>query len=91
MKAGLQKNIRKGGNSLAQTDFSVDEFRGILSPLDEIECWIENERENIGSSSNETLRKNAAIINQHFQKVTAPLSEIDTLELGQITALVDTI
>lgn len=91
MKAGLQKTIRKGGNSLAQTDFSIEEFRGILSPLDEIECWIENERENIGSSSNETLRKNAAIINQYFHKITAPLSEIDSLELGQITALVDTI
>ena len=39
LKAGLQKTIRKGGNSLAQADFNQDEFRGILSPSDEIECW----------------------------------------------------
>jgi hypothetical protein len=50
LKAGLQKSIRKGGNSLTQSDFDINEFRGILSPLDEIECWLENERENIASS-----------------------------------------
>jgi hypothetical protein len=82
LKAGLQKTIRKGGNSLAQTDFTIDEFRGILSPMDEIECWLENERENIGSNQNERLRNQAALINQHFNKIVQPLSEIDTLELG---------
>jgi len=50
--------------------------------MDEIECWLENERENIGSNQNEKLRNLAAIINQHFAKVVQPLSETDTLELG---------
>lgn len=57
--------------------------------MDEIECWQENERENIGSAQNERLRTKAAAINQHFAKVVQPLSDIDTLELGQITQLVD--
>lgn len=39
LQAGLQRSLRKGGNSLKQADFKEDEFRGIISPLDEIECW----------------------------------------------------
>ena len=50
--------------------------------MDEIECWLENERENIGSNQNERLRNQAALINQHLNKIVQPLSEIDTLELG---------
>lgn len=91
LSAGLQKTIRKGGNSLAQTDFNINEFRGILSPLDEIECWQENERENITSNQNENLRSKAAKVNQHFARISQPLANIDTLELGQITQLVDQI
>jgi hypothetical protein len=73
LRAGLQKTIRKGGNTLVPTDFKQDEFRGILSPLDEIECWQENERENIGSSQNESLRKKAELINKAFSKIAGPL------------------
>jgi hypothetical protein len=50
--------------------------------MDEIECWLENERENVGSNQNEKLRSQSATINQHFSKIVQPLSEIDTLELG---------
>ncbi len=64
------------------TDFKQEEFRGILSPLDEIECWQENERENIGSSQNESLRKKAELINKSFSKIAGPLSDLDILELG---------
>ena len=39
LQAGLQRSLRKGGNSLKQVDFNEGEFRGIISPLDEIECW----------------------------------------------------
>lgn len=91
LNSALKKTIRKGGNNLVPADFKVDDFRGILSPLDEIECWLENERENIGSNSGEKLRSQAAEINKHFSKILSPIQEIDTLELGQITALVDSI
>ncbi len=56
LNSGLKKTIRKGGNNLQPSDFKVDDFRGILSPMDEIECWLENERENIGSNQGESLR-----------------------------------
>jgi len=39
LKAGLQRNLRKGGSTLQKIDFVESEFRGILSPMDEIECW----------------------------------------------------
>jgi len=34
--------------------------------MDEIECWQENERENVASTQNESLRKKAEMINKHF-------------------------
>ena len=49
LQAGLQRSLRKGGSSLKQVDFKEEEFRGIISPLDEIECWQEIERENVGN------------------------------------------
>jgi hypothetical protein len=66
LKAGLQRNLRKGGSTLQKIDFVESEFRGILSPMDEIECWQEIERENVASTQNESLRKKAEIINKHF-------------------------
>ena len=57
--------------------------------MDEIECWQEIERENIASSSNESLRRKAEAINRYFQKVSSPISELDSLDLGQVSALVD--
>lgn len=66
LQAGLQRSLRKGGNSLRQVDFQEDEFRGIISPLDEIECWQEIERENVGNQQNEQLLRKAEIINKHF-------------------------
>ena len=37
---------------MKQFDFDEQSFRGILSPLDEIECWQEIERENVANSGN---------------------------------------
>ncbi len=31
------------------TDYNEEDVKGILTPLDEIELWSENERENYGS------------------------------------------
>lgn len=89
LRAGLQKTIRKGGSTLAPSDFKQEEFRGILSPLDEIECWQENERENL--SQNESLRKKSEIINQAFSKIAGPIRDLDLLDLGSISSLVDNI
>jgi len=50
LKAGLHRTIKKGGSSLQTVDFNEEEFKGILSLNDEIECWQEIERENIGSA-----------------------------------------
>lgn len=86
LRAGLQKSIRKGAKTLQQTDFSQDEFKSILSPLDEIECWQELERD---SGNDDRLQKKAEIITQAFSRIASPISELDTLELGQISALVD--
>jgi hypothetical protein len=30
-------------------DFNEEDVKGILSPMDEIEIWLENERENISN------------------------------------------
>ena len=32
-----------------QTDYNEEDVKGILAPTDEIEIWLENERENYGS------------------------------------------
>ena len=66
LKAGLQRNLRKGGSTLQHIDFKESEFRGILGPMDEIECWQEIERENVASTQNESLRRKAETINKHF-------------------------
>lgn len=89
LKAGLQKTLRKGGLTLAQQEFNQDEFRGILSPIDEMEAWLECERDNVSSQENEKLRGKAEIINGHFSKVIKQYTDIDTLDLGQISALID--
>jgi hypothetical protein len=34
---------------MMQTDYNEEDVKGILSPMDEIEIWLENERENISS------------------------------------------
>ena len=46
LRAGLHRTIRKGGTNLRKFDFSPEEFRGILEPLDEIEIWQDLENEN---------------------------------------------
>ena len=89
LQAGLQRSLRKGGNSLKQVDFDESVFLGIISPLDEIECWQEIERENVGNQQNEQLLKKAEIINRHFQKISSSLTELENLDLGQVSALVD--
>ena len=91
LKAGLQKTLRKGGLSMAHTEFNQDEFRGILSPVDEIEAWIEVEREGIASQGNEKLRAKAELINKHFGKASKQISEMETMDLGQVSAMVDSI
>lgn len=70
---------------MMQTDFSEDDVKGILSPMDEVEIWLENERENIASQSGENLRRKAEIINSHFSKISKNLAELETIELGTIT------
>ena len=55
---------------MAQQDFNEEDVKGILSPLDEIEIWQENERENYGSQQKENLRKKAEVINVHFAKIS---------------------
>ena len=76
----MKKALRKGGQTLQYTEFNQDEFRSILGPLDEIECWRDNERENIGKD--DKLAKKSELINQAFSKVAKPIAELDTLELG---------
>jgi hypothetical protein len=45
------------------TEYNEEDVKGILSPTDEIELWLENERENYSSQQNENLRRKAEIIN----------------------------
>jgi len=90
LKAGLNRTIKKGGSTLQQVDFNPDEFKGILSLNDEIECWQEIERENI-SSNNDKLRRNAEAINKHFQKISSQVQDLPQLELGTINSLIDAI
>lgn len=56
LKAGLHRTIRKGGQTMMQSDYNEEDVKGILTPTDEIDLWQENERENIGSQQNEKLR-----------------------------------
>ena len=35
------------------------------------------------------MLKKAEIINKHFQKISSSLTELDNLDLGQVSALVD--
>jgi hypothetical protein len=32
-----------------QADYNEEDVKGILSPMDEIDIWLENERDNIAS------------------------------------------
>jgi len=89
LKQGLAKTIRQGGTSLKATDFNEDDVKGILRPIDEIEVWQENERDNYGSQSNESLRAKAELINGHLSKVSKQFYEFDTMELGAISAFID--
>ena len=57
--------------------------------MDEMEAWLECERDNVSSQENSRLHKKAEIINGHFSQILKPYSEIDTLDLGQISALID--
>lgn len=54
---------------MMQSDYNEEDVKGILTPSDEIDLWLENERDNYASQQNENLRKKAEIINQHFNKV----------------------
>jgi hypothetical protein len=49
LRAGLERTLRKGSTTLMHKDFDVKEFRGILTPMDEIDVWLEVERENYAS------------------------------------------
>jgi hypothetical protein len=86
LKAGLQRTIRKGGQNMMHTDYNEEDVKGILTPMDEIEIWLENERENITSQSGENLRRKAELVNSHFAKVSKGFSDLETMELGAITS-----
>lgn len=58
-------------------DFNEEDVRGVLSPTDEFEIWLENERENYGSQQNENLRRKAELLNGHFSKISKQFTEID--------------
>lgn len=69
---------------MMHTDYNEEDVKGILSPTDEIELWIENERENYGSQQNENIRKKAEIINQYFAKISKKFYDLETMELGPV-------
>ncbi len=71
---------------MAAIEYNEEDVKGILSPTDEIELWLENERENYSSQQNENLRRKAEIINQHFSRTSKGFYDLDTMELGQISA-----
>ena len=60
-----------------QTDYNEEDVKGVLAPTDEIEIWLENERENYGSQQNENLRRKAELINGHFSKISKQFYELD--------------
>ena len=90
-KAGLKKSLRKGRQDLVSTDFNPNEFRGILSLKDEIECWADLEKELVSSQGDERLRQNAEAISKHFSKIAGPVNDMHNLDLGQITGLIQDI
>jgi len=47
LRAGLHKSIRKGGTNMVKFEFTLNEFRGVLEPLDEIDIWQEFEKEKV--------------------------------------------
>lgn len=59
--------------------------------MDEIEAWQEAERASYGKTTNDKLTRKAEIINKYLSKISKPLSELDQLDLGTITGLVDQI
>ena len=69
LRAGLHQTIRKGGTNLRKFTFDIEEFKGVIDPMDEISTWQDVENENVVSNENEKLRANAEIINRHFSKV----------------------
>ena len=89
LKAGLQRTLRKGGSTLAQQEFIEEDVKGVLQMTDEIELWVENERENYGSQQKEKLRKKAEVINAHFSKVAKGFYELEQMDLGSISAFVN--
>ena len=70
---------------MMQTDYNEEDVKGILTPIDEIEIWQENERENITSQSGENLRRKAELVNIHFSKISKGIADLETMELGAIT------
>ena len=73
------------------TDYNEEDVKGILSPTDEIELWLENERENYSSQQNENLRRKAELINQHFARTSKGFYDLETMELGSISAFTNQI
>lgn len=53
---------------MQHTEFKENDVRGILTPTDEFEIWIENERGY--GMSDDTLKRKAENINQHFSKIS---------------------
>ena len=72
-------------------EYNEEDVKGILAPTDEIELWLENERENYSSQQNENLRRKAEIINQHLSRVSKGFYDLETMELGAITAFTNQI
>jgi hypothetical protein len=68
----------------------LDQFKGILEPLDEIKIWEELENET-GNAVNEKLRKNAEIINKHFATVQKQFVDLEKASLGTVTGYIDSI
>lgn len=87
LKAGLATTLRKGVNRRSVED--VDNFEGILSPIDEIEFWAELERMNVQTNSEEKVRQKAEFLNSHLKNLAKLFYELDSMKLVKVNDLLD--
>mmetsp|Transcript_23934 Transcript_23934/g.36619 ORF Transcript_23934/g.36619 Transcript_23934/m.36619 type:complete len:352 (+) Transcript_23934:205-1260(+) len=92
LRAGLHSHMRKAGpkHNLQKVTFTIDQFRGVLVPMDEIEVWQELENDQL-STDNEKMRKNAIIINRHLAPIEKFFREFQTASLSSITGQIGNI
>uniref|UniRef100_A0A8C9DBD6 Dynein cytoplasmic 2 heavy chain 1 n=1 Tax=Panthera leo TaxID=9689 RepID=A0A8C9DBD6_PANLE len=86
LEAGLGVVLRRSDTNLSKLKFKEDDTRGILTPSDEFQFWVEEAHR----GSKQISRERAGYFKELFETIAREFYNLDSLSLLEVVDLVET-